>query len=201
MEEAGAVLAARPASLILRTSFLQATASKGNTSVTQASACSCIPEGHVGVFNRDKFKVESVEWETPIGLFARLNREFGFTLDVAASGENAKVPHFFGKDKDGLLQDWGGHCCWMNPPYGNELRKWVEKASRESQKENTVVVALIPSKTNTRWWHQFVMQSREIRFIQGRPKFGTSKHGLPFPLAIVVFARHSGLPLLSGWIV
>lgn len=130
-----------------------------------------------------QFKSNKIEWETPDDLFEKLSAEFSFTLDVCANSENKKVDRYFSEEQDGLLQEWNG-VCWMNPPFNNK-RNWVKKAYAESQKGNTVV-ALLPARTNTNWWHDYCMKG-EIRFIRGRVKFKGAKHGLPQPLAIVVF--------------
>jgi phage N-6-adenine-methyltransferase len=123
------------------------------------------------------------DWETPDELFNPLNDEFHFTLDVAASPENAKCSTYYTEENDGLLKEWSG-VCWMNPPFDNKT-KWIKKAYQEAQKGATVV-CLVPARTNTNWWHDICMKG-EVRFIRGRPKFKGAKHGLPNPLAIVVF--------------
>ena len=130
-----------------------------------------------------KFDSKRQDWETPDDVFIPLDREFEFTLDVCATAENTKCEKYFDSEIDGLSQDWKG-ICWMNPPFGQQ-KKWVEKAYNES-KNGTVVVCLLPARTNTNWWHDYCMKG-EIRFIRGRPKFKGAKHGLPQPLAIVVF--------------
>ncbi len=138
-------------------------------------------------FNKEKFKSGSEEYETPINIFEPLNKEFGFTLDVSASDKNKKCDNYFDKNIDALKQDWIGEICWMNPPYGNKLQKFVRKAYSESKK-GCVIVGLIPAKTNTVWWHECI-NSEEVRFIKGRPKFNDMKYGYPFPLAIVIWGR------------
>ena len=77
--------------------------------------------------------------------------------------------------------------CWMNPPYGKEIGKWMEKAYEESRKNGTTVVCLVPARTDTAWWHDFAMRG-SICFLRGRLKFGGSKNAAPFPSAIIVFA-------------
>ena len=129
------------------------------------------------------FMSQSVEWATPDWLFEEYDREFGFTLDVCATPELAKCEKFY--SENGLLEDWSG-VCWMNPPYGREIWKWLRKAYRSSLKGVTVV-CLIPSRTDTAWWHDFVMKADEIRFIRGRLKFGGAKNSAPFPSAMVIF--------------
>lgn len=123
-------------------------------------------------------------WATPQDFFDKLNAEFGFTLDVCASPENAKCERYFTKADDGLTQLWTG-ICWMNPPYGREIGKWMRKA-RESNATGATVVCLVPARTDTAWWHEYAMHG-EIRFIRGRLKFGGHKNSAPFPCAVVIF--------------
>ena len=132
---------------------------------------------------KTKFESKNQEWETPDEIFHSLNHEFHFTLDVCALFHNTKCEKYFTPDIDGLSQPWHGW-CWMNPPFGNQ-GIWVKKAYEESQR-GTTVVCLLPARTNTNWWHDYCMKG-EIRFIRGRPKFKGAKHGLPQPLAIVIF--------------
>lgn len=139
-------------------------------------------------FDKDRFNAKSVEWETPIDFFKPLNNEFNFTLDVCATHENKKVDKCFTLLENGLIQSWGGNVCWMNPPYGRDMVQWLEKAKKESECFGVTTVCLIPARTNTRWWHTICLNSSEIRFVLGRPKFGNTSHGLPFPLALVVFS-------------
>lgn len=123
------------------------------------------------------------EWETPKELFDELDREFNFQLDVCATKENAKLRWFFTKEDDGLEQDWMNARCWMNPPYGREIGKWIKKAS---EIQGGVVVALLPARTDTKWFHDYIYKKAEIRFIKGRVKFG-GKGPAPFPSMIVIF--------------
>ena len=126
----------------------------------------------------------SNEWTTPKDLFDRLNDEFGFTLDPCSTHENAKCEHHYTINENGLLQDWQG-TVFMNPPYGREIGKWIKKAYDESQKGATVV-CLIPSRTDTAYWHDYVMKG-EIRFMRGRIYFSDGARPAPFPSAIVIF--------------
>lgn len=123
-------------------------------------------------------------WATPQDFFDKLNAEFGFTLDVCASPENAKCERYFTKADDGLAQEWTG-VCWMNPPYGREIGHWMRKAL-ESSATGATVVCLVPARTDTAWWHDCAMHG-EIRFIRGRLKFGGHKNSAPFPCAVVIF--------------
>ena len=121
---------------------------------------------------------------TPQWLFDELNKEFGFTLDVCALPENAKCEKYYTPDADGVKQSWADNTCWMNPPYGREISKWVQKAYEESKQ--STVVCLLPARTDTRWWHEYCMKG-EIRFLRGRLKFGQAKNSAPFPSAVVIF--------------
>jgi len=134
-----------------------------------------------------KFESGSQEWETPQWLFDVLNIGFNFSCDVAADEDNTKCVKFMDENLDALTQNWEG-VCWMNPPYG-QVGKWVKKAFNEFQKGGTTIVALIPARTNTIWWHDYCMGASAIHFIKGRVKFSDAKHGLPQPLAIVIFDR------------
>lgn len=131
------------------------------------------------------FRHKSDEWETPPELFAELDREFHFTTDVAALPDNAKCDHFYTPGEDGLVQIWTG-MCWMNPPYGVALRQWMKKA-QESAQQGATVVCLVPARTDTQWWHDYVQSYAEVRFLRGRVKFGGNENSAPFPSAIVIF--------------
>lgn len=134
--------------------------------------------------NSGMFTSSTDDWATPQDFFDALNREFDFDLDVCASAENAKCARFFTKEDDGLSKEWRGR-CWMNPPYGREIGQWVRKAF-ETSLRGGLVVCLLPSRTDTQWWHDYCMKG-EIRFVQGRLKFGDGKNSAPFPSAIVIF--------------
>lgn len=132
------------------------------------------------------FSSKKQDWETPIDFFNNINQEFNFELDVCAFPENAKCDKYFTPEIDGLKQKWNG-TCWMNPPYGREIVKWIKKAYSESVKGATVV-CLIPARTDTKYWHEIIFPyAKEIRFIKGRLKFGKSKNAAPFPSALVIF--------------
>ena len=110
---------------------------------------------------------KSNDWATPQATFNELDYEFNFTLDPCASHENAKCRKYYTKKDDGLKQDWSGEVVFMNPPYSREMPKWIEKAYKESLK-GALVVALIPSRTDTRYWHEYILPYAEVRFIKGR---------------------------------
>lgn len=132
--------------------------------------------------NEVMFSSKTDLWETPQDFFDDLNREFGFEVDVCALPSNAKCKKFFSPSDDGLVQEWKG-VCWCNPPYGREIGKWVKKA----YESNATTVLLLPARTDTKWFHDYIYGKAEIRFIKGRLKFGDSKNAAPFPSMIVVF--------------
>jgi len=134
--------------------------------------------------NHALFQSDRQDWETPQRLFDKLDAEFHFTHDVCALPKNAKCRSYFTPREDGLLQDWKG-VCWMNPPYGKEIEKWMQKAFFESTRGVTVV-CLVPARTDTEWWHKYALQG-EIRFLRGRLKFQGADATAPFPSAVVVF--------------
>lgn len=132
------------------------------------------------------FSSESNEWATPQALFDELNQEFGFTLDAAASDKNYKVSTYFTEKDDALTKDWLG-TVWLNPPYGRQIKDFIAKAYSESNKHGSTIVCLIPSRTDTAYWHDYVMKAKEIRYIRGRLKFNNHQNSAPFPSAIVIF--------------
>ena len=105
---------------------------------------------------------------------------------MCATDDNAKCAKYYTEEMDGLSQEWRG-VCWMNPPYGRTIGKWMKKAY-ESSLEGATVVCLVPARTDTNWWHDYAMKG-DIEFIKGRLKFGGSKNSAPFPSAVVVFKQ------------
>lgn len=126
-----------------------------------------------------------------VELFRQLDAEFHFNLDPCSTHENAKCADHFTKAEDGLLQDWGGKRVFCNPPYGRELPKWIRKAHDEAQK-GALVVMLVPARTDTRAFHDYIYHQAEIRFIRGRIKFGDAKASAPFPSMLVIFRPKEG---------
>lgn len=141
------------------------------------------------------FSSEKEDWETPQVLFDELDKEFGFDLDPCADEKNHKCQLYFTKEDDGLSRDWGGHITFCNPPYGRSITgKWVKKAhdtveSARNYKNRTLVVMLLPARTDTRWFHECIYRkpNAEIRFLKGRLKFSEARHAAPFPSMVVVF--------------
>lgn len=117
----------------------------------------------------------SPHWQTPKWLYDKLNQEFQFTCDPCPLNANF----------DGLTIPWSNK-TYVNPPYGKNIINWIKKGYEESKKGKTIVM-LIPSRTDTKWWHEYVMKAKEIRFIKGRLKFGGSINSAPFPSCIIVF--------------
>lgn len=133
------------------------------------------------------YSSKSNEWATPQEFYDELDKEFHFTLDPCSTEENHKCEKFFTQKENGLVQNWGGERVFCNPPYGSEIKKWVEKGYREGTKDNTVVVLLIPARTDTTYFHDFIYHRCEIRFVRGRLKFGDSATPAPFPSMLVIF--------------
>lgn len=144
--------------------------------------------------NKVLFSSNSEEWETPKELFENLNKEFHFNLDPCANEYNYKCSNYFTKNENGLSQSWEGKRVFCNPPYGRKIYNWVKKAYEESLNANTIVVMLIPSRTDTKYFHEFLYKKKnvELRFIKGRLKFGGSKNSAPFPSVIVIFGGNNG---------
>lgn len=132
------------------------------------------------------FSSQSDMWETPQDLFDKLNEEFHFNLDVCAIASNAKCAAFYSPEQNGLIQPWYGR-CWCNPPYGRQVGKWVKKAYDTAYIDGNLVVMLLPARTDTKWFHEYIYGKAEIRFLKGRLKFGSSKNSAPFPSMIVIF--------------
>lgn len=127
------------------------------------------------------------KWATPQTFFDELNREFDFNLDPCADATNHKCEKYFTEEENGLLQDWRGCRVFCNPPYGSSIKDWVAKCYHEGHKEETLVVLLIPARTDTTYFHDYIEHRAEIRFVRGRLKFGDSKTGAPFPSMVVIF--------------
>jgi len=146
------------------------------------------------------FSSKKKDWETPQKLFDQLNKEFGpFDFDAAASINNAKCEVFLSPelDYDALKMDWKNGVVsvdkpkiWLNPPYGREIGRWVKKAYEESLRGCTVV-ALLPSRTDTRYFHDYIYKKQgvEIRFLRGRLRFVGATSSAPFPSMVVIFGK------------
>lgn len=133
------------------------------------------------------FLSQRQDWETPQAFFDRLNERYKFTLDAAASQDNAKCDRYFTEEDDALTQPWEG-VVFCNPPYSHGIGKWVRKGFEEACNGSTVVM-LIPARTDTAWFHDYVMKARSVTFIRGRMRFGGSPINAPFPSMVVVFDK------------
>ena len=133
------------------------------------------------------FSSEKMDWTTPIELFKELDKEFHFTLDPASTHKNALCEKHYTLEEDGLRQDRGGETVYCNPPYGREVKHWGKKCYEESLKPNTTVILLIFSRTDTKYFHDYIYGKAELRFIKGRLKFGNCKNSVPFPSMVVIF--------------
>lgn len=141
--------------------------------------------------NQALLSSKNMNWCTPQWFFDELDKEFHFVLDAAATEKSAKCKEFFTPETDALKQRWNkGGAVFCNPPYGKELSKWVKKAYEEYTRGETVVL-LIPARTDTRYFHEYIYGRAEIRFIKGRLKFcdedGNERDAAPFPSMVVVF--------------
>lgn len=136
--------------------------------------------------NKGMMSSNTCEWETPQALFDSLNVKYGFTLDVCATPENAKCAEYYTKEQDGLSKKWHGR-CWMNPPYGRAIGKWMQKACESvMQGDCEMVCCLVPARTDTAWWHDYAAKGK-VEFVRGRLRFGRATTNAPFPSAIVIF--------------
>lgn len=135
------------------------------------------------------FSSNSNEWETPKELFQELDQKYNFTLDPCATPENAKCAKYYTKEQDGLAHSWGGETVFCNPPYGREIGKWVKKCYEESR--HATIVMLIPARTDTAYFHDYIYGKAEITFLRGRLKFerdGAPSQPAPFPSMIVEYS-------------
>jgi site-specific DNA-methyltransferase (adenine-specific) len=133
------------------------------------------------------FSSKTDEWETPQDFFDKLDAEFNFTLDVCATPENTKCDRYFTKEQDGLKQFWGRDTVFCNPPYGREIEKWVRQAFNTHWVNINTIAMLLPARTDTKWFHNYIYHKAEIRFIRGRLKFSGAKYNAPFPCMVVIF--------------
>lgn len=144
-----------------------------------------------GRFNADlMFSSKTDLWATPQEFFDKLDGEFHFDVDVCALPDNAKCARYYTPRDDGLTQPWSG-TCWCNPPYGRSVGLWVQRAAQACAEGSTVVM-LLPARTDTRWFHEYLYQrpNVELRFLKGRLKFGDGKNSAPFPSLVAVFRPH-----------
>lgn len=147
-------------------------------------------------------------WQTPKYFFNLLDNKFHFTLDPCTDKNNwLGTNKFYTKKDDGLKQDWKGEQVFVNPPFSQvedkKIRKgWAWKCYNEGIKENTFVVLILPSRTDTKYFHDYIMKANEIWFCKGRVNFLLNgkkpDNGATFPLAIIIFEKfNSGYPVIK----
>ena len=141
--------------------------------------------------NESWYTSNTQEWATPQKVFDELDAEFHFTLDPCCSHENAKCEKHYTIEDDGLSKSWAGEIVFCNPPY-KDMSKWAKKCYEESL-NGTLVVMLVPARTDTRWFHDYIYGKAEIRFIKGRLKFGNAKQSAPFPSMVVIYRASQGV--------
>ena len=139
----------------------------------------------MGIGSNNEFRSNKTEYSTPKLLFNLLHEEFNFDIDVCASSTNYKVPNYWTLYDDAFTKNWVGN-CFMNPPFGKGLSKWVRKAWSETKKHGGIKVCLIPVRSNTNWWAE-VIEDAEVRFIIGEVNFNDEERGLWLPMCIVIF--------------
>ena len=132
------------------------------------------------------FSSKNQAWETPKDFFDKYDAIFHFETDVCALPENAKCKRFFTPEMDGLKQEWTG-VCWMNPPYGRQIGKWVRKAYESARDNNATVVCLLPARTNTAWFHDYVLPHAHVEFVRGKIRFVGAEWDAPFPSIVATF--------------
>lgn len=138
------------------------------------------------------------DWETPQALFESLNAKYHFVIDLAASKDNAKCDRYFSVADDSLSKDWSENfegAMYLNPPYGRHIGQWIKKAYETSLKVTVPIVLLIPSRTDTSYWHDYIFGKAHIKFLRGRLKFeqnGIACQAAPFPSAIITYNDEKG---------
>lgn len=131
------------------------------------------------------FSSNKDDWATPPYLFDELNKEFGFTVDLCADDKNHLCNKYYTKENSGLNADLSGEIVFCNPPYGRQTTGAFVKKCAEAA--NCLSVMLIPARTDTKWFHEYIYKKANIRFIKGRLKFGNCINSAPFPSMIVIF--------------
>lgn len=144
------------------------------------------------MLNKGLMSSNSNEWATPQYLFDELDNEFHFTLDPCSTEKNHKCSKYYTKEDNGLIQDWNNETVFVNPPYGKDIKHWVKKCYEEHKKHNITIVMLIPARTDTTYFHEYIYKKcNEIRFLKGRVKFidenGNVQSSAPFPSMVVVY--------------
>jgi phage N-6-adenine-methyltransferase len=133
-----------------------------------------------------------MDWCTPQDFFDRLNEEFGFVLDAAATDKTAKCTLYYTPETDGLSQSWDrGGAVFCNPPYGREIGKWVKKAYEEARGGGVRRCTAYSRSNRYDLFHDYIYGKAEIRFVRGRLRFtdddGNASDPAPFPSMVVIY--------------
>jgi site-specific DNA-methyltransferase (adenine-specific) len=127
------------------------------------------------------------DWRTPKWLFDQLDSEFHFNVDLCADDENHLCEEYYTIERDGMSADLTGKRVFCNPPYGRtNTARWIEKCAESGA---DVAVMLIPARTDTAAFHEYIYGKAEVRFLRGRLRFSGSAHDAPFPSMLVIFRR------------
>lgn len=146
--------------------------------------------------NKQLFTSNKQDWETPQKLFDKLNKEFSFDLDAAANDTNNKCFKYFSEAEDSLKQDWSiFKSIFINPPYDSKKQdEFIKKAYETNKKYGNTIVLLVPARTDTKRWHDYILGKSEVRFLKGRLNFEINgkpyKDPATFPSAVVIYRRY-----------
>ncbi|HWT92514.1 MAG TPA: DNA N-6-adenine-methyltransferase [Solirubrobacteraceae bacterium] len=141
----------------------------------------------------------SVEWYTPPEIFEALG--LSFNIDACAPpGGVPWVPakRSFSRADDGLAQEWRGR-VWVNPPYGRGIEKWMQKLSAHGDG-----IALVHSRTDTRWWQAALTEATAICFIRSRVRFVNGRTGeqigpgSPMPNVLIAYGLACGMAVANS---
>jgi len=134
------------------------------------------------------------KWETPGHIYNKLNQEFNFTLDPCCEPNTAKCAKYYTMEDDGLSKSWEGETVFVNPPYSaGNIDRWTRKCYEESLKPNTIVVALIPVSTSAKWWHSYVLNKGQLRYVERRIQFEGAAQSAPFSNVIIVYGESGSI--------
>ena len=140
------------------------------------------------MLNKSLFTSNKDEYATPTDLFNELDKKYHFTLDPCATSENAKCKKYYTIKENGLLKSWKGEIVFCNPPY-SKIKLWVEKCFLEFKNNNATIVLLIPARTDTQYFHNYILNQAKIIFLKGRLHFNNSKNSAPFPSILCIYEK------------
>lgn len=153
--------------------------------------------------NEILYSSASEEWETPYNFYSKLWVFFQFDLDACATATNRKTYKFYSKEDDALsIPEWDSKTCvWCNPPYGRKIVEWVKKCDEQHRVYNRSVVMLIPARTDTKYFHDYIYGKYPVLFVRGRLHFNGSKHAAPFPSMLVFMVNEMFLQKMRGGVL